>query len=794
MSSQTQSPDTEIVDLEAEAELAAARAKALDVIDALGSKLMRLAQQQVSARQTIEDRWIEDLRQWHGRYDPATEAMLAEDKTRSKVFTNLTRTKTNAAESRLIETVLPIDDRNWALKLTPVSDFDPATAVTGEYRAPWDEEEIEDNEDTYHGVVPEDPEGMPPEGMPPEEMMPPENPGEMMAMPPEAEPLPEGMPQEMGGPMPPEPEVIDPEEEMWELRLKAAKRMRAMQDEIDDQLAESRYNNVCRQVIHSACVLGTGVAKGPVVVGKTRKRWKKIEDEFGDSIHVMVEEEIRKPIVEWIDTWNFFPDMSVTRIDDAEFTFERRFYTKSRVRSLRKRPGFMEEQLRKVLEMGPRATRIDQSYLDRIREVSGLQGGVNDNLFEVWIYEGPVEAEDLVACGCPAEEIDPLDDIKAEVWIIGDVVVKADIALMDTQDVQYSVFNWEEDEGSIFGYGVPWRSRHPQRIANAALRMVMENGGLSARPQTVVNGEVIEPTDNNWQLVGGKTWRVTDRNTPVASAFGLFDVPSHLDELMGIFNLAKNLMDEETAIPATPSPENAGHMSPTLGGMSILMNQANIVLRRVVKAFDDNLTVPLIRRFYDWNMQYSDREDIKGDYDVDARGTSALLQREALSQSLIQMIQYLGTPGFENVFRKDAIAKALARALQLPVEELVNSPEEIKRIEDQQAQNQPQDPQLERAKIAAESMQNKMAVTYQMHQERMAQQNDEFRLRAIEAQKNWESQLMKLMGEQELGAEKIKADLAKVSMNLSAENQRFMKELAAKAAYGPRGNMGLGER
>jgi len=48
----------------------------------------------------------------------------------------------------------------------------------------------------------------------------------------------------------------------------------------------------------------------------------------------------------------------------------------------------------------------------------------------------------------------------------------------------------------------------------------------------------------------------------------------------------------------------AGPRSETATGRSILMNSANIMIRRAVKLFDDNITKPLITRFYHWNMQF----------------------------------------------------------------------------------------------------------------------------------------------------------------------------------------------
>jgi hypothetical protein len=69
------------------------------------------------------------------------------------------------------------------------------------------------------------------------------------------------------------------------------------------------------------------------------------------------------------------------------------------------------------------------------------------------------------------------------------------------------------------------------------------------------------------------------------------------------------------------------------------MNSANVVFRRVVKNFDDCISTPNIRRMYDWNMQFNKRDDIKGNYAIDARGSSVLLVKEMQTQTLMSALQ-----------------------------------------------------------------------------------------------------------------------------------------------------------
>ena len=59
------------------------------------ARLNRLASEQVAKRNQIEQRWLEDIRQYHGEYDVQEQALLSKQKG-SEVFVNITRNKTNA--------------------------------------------------------------------------------------------------------------------------------------------------------------------------------------------------------------------------------------------------------------------------------------------------------------------------------------------------------------------------------------------------------------------------------------------------------------------------------------------------------------------------------------------------------------------------------------------------------------------------------------------------------------------------------------------------------------------------
>lgn len=88
------------------------------MLDALGLRLRSLYTKAQSDRSQIELRWLEDLRQYKGVYDPDELARLPVGK--SKTFTRMTRIKVKSATARLMDLVFPAgSEDNWTISPTP---------------------------------------------------------------------------------------------------------------------------------------------------------------------------------------------------------------------------------------------------------------------------------------------------------------------------------------------------------------------------------------------------------------------------------------------------------------------------------------------------------------------------------------------------------------------------------------------------------------------------------------------------------------------------------------------------
>jgi hypothetical protein len=718
-------------------------AKQAEKLQAFGSTLSGQRDEWIRSRSSygVDKRWIEDEDQYNGKDNvakaasqmmtsveqgyPVTTQMAKPH--RSTVFIGMTRQKTNAAEARLADILLPTDDRNWGIQPTP----DP----------------------------------------------------QLMSMTKDNKPAMDQQGQQVMGENGQPARVRDVVKAALEV---ANKKAEAMQVEIEDQLVECDYNSELRKVIHDAAVLGTGVIKGPIVTNRTRKAWQPITDSSGETVHqVEIVQEI-SPASFRVDPRNIWPDPGCgENIHHGKGIYEREQVTAKQIRDLAKQPGFMKGQLRKVLEEGPKQSATLRELTDEDqRDMTRLT-------YEMWTYWGEVEHDDLEVAGVSVGEKDELRSISACVIMINDTVVKAFLNPLEGGDLPYDFYVWEKIAGTMWGYGIPYLMRSQQKVLNAAWRQMMDNSGVSSGPQIVVKPGVIQPADKQWQLSARKIWYATDDIDDVRKAFSTFEFNSHQAELAGIIKMATELADAETGVPTIMQGEK-GAAPDTVGGMQMLMNSANVVLRRLVKQFDDMITRPHIRRYYDYNMMYNEDEEIKGDFSIDARGSSALVVRDIQNQSFLNLLAAGANPVYGMYLDTQKLFEKALQAQHIDPKEVFKPEEEIEQIREAQkqaaAQGPAPDPALAVAQVRAQAEMQKVQAQNQGDlqelQVRQAIAAQEADLHIMQLQMTREIEMLKLSNSQNISIESIKAKLADTAMKERGRKELFAAEQQLKLSTG----------
>ena len=722
----------------------AAQERTEEKLQTFGSNLAQQRDEWIRSRYSygVDKRWLEDEDQYNAKDNinkAASQMMTSVEQGypvttqqakphRSTVYIGLTRQKSNAAEARLADILLPTDDRNWGIQPTPKPDLMTMARDT----------QMAGDKQT----------------------------GEPLLSPDTGEPL----------------RMKDIARAAMDV---ARKKAEAMQLEIDDQLTECDYNAEVRKVIHNSAVLGTGVVKGPIVTNRTRKAWQPYKDIEGNQIHTLEIVEEIKPASFSVDPRNVWPDPGCgDSIHNGKGIYEREQLTARQVRELAKQPGFMKAQLRKVLEEGPKKSATFQELKDED------QRDIARDVYEMWTYWGEVEHEDLEATGVAVGDKDELRSISACVVMINSTVVKAFLNPLEGGDLPYDFFVWEKVAGSVWGYGVPYLMRAQQRVLNAAWRQMMDNSGVTSGPQIIVKAGTIQPADKQWQLSARKIWYATDDVDDVRKAFTAVEFNSHQAELANIIKMAMELADQETGVPAITQGEK-GAAPDTVGGMQMLMNSANVVLRRLVKQFDDSVTKPHIRRYYDYNMMYSEDEEIKGDFSIDARGSSALLVRDIQNQSFLNLLAAAANPTFGIYIDTQKLFEKALQAQHIDPKDVFKPEDELEKIKEQMAnpqQQQAPDPRVQAAQIRAQTDMDRAkaqnAGDMAEIQLRQAVMQQDAQLKMAELQMTREIEMLKMSNSQNISLEEIKAKLAETAIRERGKKEIYAAEQNLKLRTG----------
>src|ERR1044072_5924801 len=187
----------------------------------------------------------------------------------------------------------------------------------------------------------------------------------------------------------------------------------------------------------------------------------------------------------------------------------------------------------------------------------------------------------------------------------------------------------------------------------------------------------------------------------VNKAFAAITLPMLSAELLGIVQFGLKMAEDVTGMPLLMQGQQ-GQASDTVGGMQILNNNSNSPMRAIAKQFDDRITVPHLLRYYEWLLMYGPAEDEKGEFILAARGSSALFERDAQNQAIMQMGALIQNPAFK-INPEKGIKEAM-KAQRLDPERFQYSEAEWKQVQEQMAQQgQAPDPRLQAAQLQAES-------------------------------------------------------------------------------------------
>jgi len=193
-------------------------------------------------------------------------------------------------------------------------------------------------------------------------------------------------------------------------------------------------------------------------------------------------------------------------------------------------------------------------------------------------------------------------------------------------------------------------------------------------PQYEVNTDVLHPGEKTRETWPNRIWyRRGDGRYP---ALRSVEVSSRLQEFLTLKTNFEQQIHENT-LPSYMQGGQTGGAGRTATGLSMLMGSANLDVKDQIVNFDLGITRPLVRGFYLWNMQFNPDDNIKGDYEVVARGSSSLMAKELRASNLDQLLPILANPKYDRFIDDRRLLEEIFKVRDLTDTEILLSEAEF---------------------------------------------------------------------------------------------------------------------
>ena len=579
------------------------------------------------ARDPITDVMLKAMRQRNGEYE-ADKLQAIKSQGGSEVYMMLTEVKCRAAESWLRDILLDNGSPPWDIQPTPIPDLSPVEA--GELQMAFAERVME--------IL------------------------------------------QMSGAAPNKAQMIELKETVaQEFRFKilqaAQNRSDRMKVKIEDQFAQGGWADAFNDFITDVVTFPAAFVKGPIVRRQRYLKWEDRALQAGERI---------APEYERVSPFNIYPEPGITRINDG-YLFEYHEMTRTQLADLIGVPGYDDAAIREVLRVGNTQSWV-QEWQKTSREVEERKFHTElrpTEVYDALEFWGKVSGRMLREWGMDEDEVPDEDtEYDANVWIVGNFVIKAVLNYDPLGEKPYAKTSFIKQPGSFWGRGIPEIIEDIQNVCNAAARALVNNMAVASGPQVEVNLERIPPNEDITQLQPWKIWQVL--NDPLGSSAPAvrFNQPNdNANTLMGVYDRFSRLADDHSGIPSyiygDTNVQGAGR---TASGLSMLMGSAGKGIRQVVMHIDSDVIKPIVHRQYVYNMRYDPDESIKGDAQIVAKGAVNLAVKETINVRRVEFLNATANEfdmGIIGPQGRAALLREVAKGLQMPVDDIVPSREKL---------------------------------------------------------------------------------------------------------------------
>lgn len=669
-------------------------------------------QKAVKAKRPIEDRWIDDERQFMGRPRVGDSKAYAADSadrinaSREPIQVHATRSRTLMCWGRLADMMLPANDFPMRVDAPDDPDQDDFPQL-----GPAMERAVQTWQQQAQQA------------------------------------------QQQQQPPPPEP---DQDEILSTIAEDAANEM---QQRVFQMLRDAKFQSQARKALLDTARIGCGLLKGPF---PTLKKCRK----FGQNQQLDVQETPTAGI-SWVDPWKWWYDMTPD-LARSSSTYEVQILSPRELADFKRYPRTITSVIDDLLEeKDPQITGDYRASVQRRNEQTDMKEPL-DGVYAVLETHKIIKPERLKDVMGIEWEYDDLPVI--HMWSCNGKCIKFKLSPLE-RDFRLDYYNFTimPADDTIFGYGYPYMARAAQRFADGAVNATLANAAASVAPMIVVTQGKIVPNREQWRVTGLNVFSNLNQDQPAGDGIEAIQVPSNVEQNLELLKVAKDMMDEDTLFNQILQGNVSGEDMPA-SGLVTMANIASVFQRSIASYADDNVFEPLCERLIWWDKLYNTDDQgnpkIPGEQVPKAIASTQMVSKDLALQHTSAFVQFAAQPEFAGMTDSYAKLQAFAQNIDgLPNRDAIIKDRDTALADNAKAmQAQQQGDPSKAAKIESDE---RIAMAKLQSEERMGLLKMQTDLQV--AQLTYEADLANLEAKKQVDLTAISTEIQKVATNDNLE-------------------------
>jgi hypothetical protein len=567
------------------------------IIDNLSAHVRKCWSKAKMHRSKKSGRLTTCLRLRQGKYHPEKLAKIRE-RGGSEAYMNLVGTKSQALKSWLSDLYASSNDKPFSLEPTPVPDLDPNIQ----------NELIQTALQVLAQTMP---------GASEEQVM------------------------QMAGPL------LEKHEERIkdEVKQEADARMERMSDYIEDLMAESNWREEFEEFLDDLGTFPFAVMKGIIYRVDKQASWE--QDPETGKYKIKVVDKISR---RWkrVSPFNFYESPNMSKIGEG-WTIEHLQFTKQDLAKMRGAKGYNTANIEAALSQhrngGLREWAFDSGERERLEGKQTSFDGSYD-LIDGLEYSGTIQGTQLIEWGITQSIEDRYHEYPCTIVVVGQYTICARINSDPSGRPPYYVSTFRTIPNSFMGESLPEVLEDVQDAANAAIRSLINNMAIGGQPMAAIDVSRMQPGEKVTNIYPGKQYLYTSSAGQNGAGVSFFSPEIKSQELLTIYERFERYADEKSGIPAYAyGSDNAAGAGKTASGLQMLMNATSKGIKEIVRRIDIHVIEPIVTALYNSAMIDPEvADDHKGDAKVKARGSDALMHKEATAMRQIEFMSMTNNP------------------------------------------------------------------------------------------------------------------------------------------------------